>query len=259
MGHIRLGRVPKTKRWTGVFNVLSNDGLDTIELSKAVAGAAKDKYSKIQDNTAINYCFWLLVRISSASRTDNFIEELKHLKINTEDINSGLTFIQQLSTTVQNESIKRSSRSLFVEMAELSLKEVLSSNIVEESKSLFGTSIEDIQYACRKFSTRDRFGAIAREFFSQFMCRTINFITDKEISNYVGPDNSIQSQQQVLDFKIDLSRYCFESAKIIEEFAAGWFSKNNWESNNDITEKATLPFTSYAITKIQMELEKGIE
>ncbi len=51
--------------------------------------------------------------------------------------------------------------------------------------------------------------------------------------------------------------YCTETAKIVEEFAAGWFSKHNWESNNNISEETTAAFTAYAFEKIQMELREA--
>jgi hypothetical protein len=258
MGHIRLTRIPKTKRWSGVFHLFESKGIDTVELSKAIAESARKNYSSLEENDAINYWFWILVRIASASRGNDFTTNLESLGININNVTSGISFIQNVSSVVEKETIKRSRRTVFVEMAELSLREVLTKSIVEESKSLFGTSIYDIQNACRKISTNKRFGELSREYFAKFMCRTIQYITDKEISNYVGQNNPINDSIQILDFQHDLSRYCYEAAKIVEDFSSGWFSKNNWESNNNISEQSTRSFTKYALSKIQMELQKGI-
>jgi hypothetical protein len=141
-------------------------------------------------------------------------------------------------------------------MAELSLRQVLSQRLIDQSKTLFGTSQHEIQSACRALSTRHSFGQVARDFFANLMSRSIRYLTDKELSNYVGPNGAMASPEQVLQFEKSLNRHCQETAKIVEEFAAGWFSKHNWETNNDISENATERFTAYSLQKIQMDLRE---
>ncbi len=254
MGHIRLGRLPKTRDWVGVFDTLQNDSTNTAALAKSAVIAAQAQFSDLERNSAINYCFWVLVRLATAGRSDNFVGELEKLGVQQKAISSGLQFVQLVSRTVEKELRGRSQSSVFVRMAELSLREVLSANIIEQSNSLFGTSLSEIQAACRTISTTKNFGRVAKEFYATLLSRSIQFIIDKELSNYVGPSGSTGSPWQVLDFQRSLKVYCFESAKIVEDFASGWFSKNNWDSNNDISEDAAKAFTAYAIQKIQMEL-----
>jgi hypothetical protein len=76
-------------------------------------------------------------------------------------------------------------------MASLSLREVLTGNIAERAKSLFGTSIKDVQAACRAFSSPKNFALLAKQFYATFTNRSLSFITDKELSNYVGPGKSL--------------------------------------------------------------------
>ena len=40
MGHLRMGRLPKTRRWTQVVDLLDAGSLDTGELAAAVFEAA---------------------------------------------------------------------------------------------------------------------------------------------------------------------------------------------------------------------------
>ena len=91
---------------------------------------------------------------------------------------------------VEKELRKRGQPTVFVRIAALSLREVLSANIIEQSRSLFGTSFADIQAACRTLSTRLHFGEVTKAFFAHFTSRSLQFLTDKEVSNYVGPDKS---------------------------------------------------------------------
>jgi hypothetical protein len=257
MGHIRLGRLPKTRPWSGVFNALGGTDIGTVELARETAIAAQEQFAALEDDRGLSYCFWVIVRVVTAARGDNFAGELKRLGVQNTAVNSGLGFVQQIAQAVEKELRKRGQQAVFVRMAELSLREVLSSNIVEQSRSLFGTSFEEIQAACRSLSTQKRFGQVAKEFFARFVSRSIQYITDKELSNYIGPSGSIGSPNHALEFQQALDRYCFESAKIAEEFASGWFSKHNWETNNNIPEDAAAAFTAYALQKIQMELREG--
>lgn len=257
MGHIRLGRLPKLKPWKGVFNILESDDLNAAALAQATAEAAQQQFTTLERNDAINYCFWVLVRIATAARGKDFAGELERLGVQSNKISSGLTFVQHVSRAVESELKQRGQANVFVQMAALSLREILTANIVEQSRTLFGTTFKEVQSACRAFSSPKNFGQVAKEFYANFTSRSLLFITDKEISNHIGPGKSLSNPNQALEFHKALNRYCFDSAKIVEEFAAGWLSRNNWQTNNDISEDATFGFTSYALQKIQMELREG--
>lgn len=257
MGHIRVGRLPKTQPWVAVFGALERDNIDVNELARTTAQAAQQELAALEGDPSINYCFWFLVRIVTGARSNDFAGELERIGVHIVQPVSGLSFVQQVSRALNRGLSKRGDRSVFVRMAELSLRETLSSYIVEQSKSLFGTSLKEIESACRAISSRKRFGQVTKEFFARFSSRIILFLVDKELSNYIGADGSLDSPQQVLEFQRALDRHCYESSKIIEDFAAGWFSKQNWESNNDISEEQALGFTSYALHKIQMELREA--
>ena len=257
MGHIRIGRLPKTRQWAGVFNALESESLNAAELASATATAAQQQFSALARDEAINYCFWMLVRIASAAKSGSFEDELKKIGIRTGRVNSGLTFVQEVSRAVEDGLRDRGQVSVFVNMAALTLREVLSANLIEQSRTLFGSDFKDVQSACKKISTQKNFGQVAKDFYATFISRSLRYITDKEISNYVGPGKSVDSPSQVLEFHHAINRYCLQSARIVEDFAAGWFSKHNWETNYNISEKETGDFTSYALEKIQMEIREG--
>jgi len=254
MGHIRLGRLPKTKPWAGVFETLKGPGLDAAKLARATALSAQRQFSSLEGDRGVNYCFWVLVRIATAAREPDFLGELTGLGVRPHKATTGLGFVQEFSQAVEKALEKRTEPNVFVRMAQLSLREVLSRNVAEPSRTLFGTDLGDIHAACRAMSTRLQFGRVAREFFSGFVGRCIRYVADKEISNHIGPGGAAGSPAHILALYQSLARYCRESSKIIEQFAGGWFSKHNWETNRDIPEEAAAGFTAYALQKIRMEL-----
>lgn len=255
MGHIRLGRLPKSKPWAKVFQVLEGDSFDASSVASAVAAAAQREFSTLQRDPGINYCFWVLARVATAARSEDFAGELRRLGIQIGRVTSGLTFVQRMARAVEQELTRRKHRNFFVQMAELTLRDVLSAAVVEQSRSLFGTGLPEIQSACRRFSTEARFGATARQFFAALMSRVIQYTADKELSNYVGSGQVLTSPGAALAFQRDLQRHCFESARIVEDFAGGWLSKHNWQTNDDIPEQAAAGFTMYALEKICQELQ----
>src|SRR5262249_6286283 len=122
---------------------------------------------------------------------------------------------------------------------------------------LFGTGPEEIQAACHAISTRQRFGQVARDFFANLVSRSIRYLTDKELSNYVGTGDALASSEQVLQFQEALERHCAETSKIVEEFAAGGSSKQTWDTTKDTPESAAAGSTAYALQKIKMDPGEG--
>jgi len=256
MGHIRLGQLPKTKPWNKIFEILKEGKINPGELAKATVIASIDQFELLKKEKGLIFCFWMLVRILTASRGKDFRKELGELGVDYKQITSGVTFVREISKVIDSELKRKKQSNLFVSLAELSLRETLSENIIERSRSLFGSSFDEVQSACKEISTKKEFGRVSSEFFAKFLNKTISFYVDKELSNWIGPQGAFGNTADVLDFHKALERYCFETARIVHEFSSGWMSKNNWESNNKINIRQAAGFTSYALEKISMELQE---
>ncbi len=254
MGHIRLGRLPKTKEWRRVLEVLEAPGLTAADLATATAAAAADRFESLQRDLSIGECVWTLVRIASASKSSDFAAELNDLGIDVNRASTGLGFVAEVGRVVQKRIYELRQPSVFAEMAALSLKDVLAERVIEQAKSLFGTTLADVQSACSRFGTDKGFGEAARAFFARFTARTLQFFTDKELSNYIGDNKPIKGVSAARQLNLDMERFCRESALIVEEFASGWYSKQNWLTNRAIDRSLTLDFMYYALKKLQMEL-----
>jgi hypothetical protein len=60
-----------------------------------------------------------------------------------------------------------------------------------------------------------------------------------------------------LEFTQALDTFARQSARIIEDFAAGWYSKHNWEAKGEITEEDAQKFVAVALRKLRMEVKLG--
>ena len=79
MGHVRLGRLPHRLKWSAVVALLGETPTDGAVVAKATIEAAEQHLISLRDDPALNYCFWLLTRITWAARSDGFLSELNAL------------------------------------------------------------------------------------------------------------------------------------------------------------------------------------
>jgi len=256
MGHIRLGRLPKTQPWQGVFGCLASDSFEPPAFARETAAALQQELTSLKRDPTLNYCFWVLTRLATASRTGDFQRTLESLGVSAKHVTSRLAFLSEIARAVSRAAARRKGHPLFSQVAELALRETLASSVLSHPSSMFADPVEDVQNACRSFSTRKAFGETGKRFFAHFLSRCVRYVIDKELSNRIGSDSSLSSPEQAVNFHRALDLYCYQSAKIVEDYAGGWLSKHNWETNNDVPESATRAFTAYAVEKLQLELRR---
>ncbi|HZA25431.1 MAG TPA: hypothetical protein VFA32_23025, partial [Dehalococcoidia bacterium] len=67
-----------------------------------------------------------------------------------------------------------------------------------------------------------------------------------------GPANLGESRQ----FLDALDLHARQSARIVEDFAGGWYSRHNWESRGEVSREETQRFMAYALRKLRAELKQ---
>src|SRR6266436_2108628 len=78
MGHIRLGTLPKTQKWSQVVNLIAG-GADVERIAAASADAAEQGLERASQDEGLAHAFWLLTQIPQAARQSNFSERLWEL------------------------------------------------------------------------------------------------------------------------------------------------------------------------------------
>lgn len=253
MGHIRIGRLPKVKKWRQVIALLGTEQAEVSNIAKATVEAANDAFNNFNADPGPYYCYWLLTQITWHARSDSFPEELSSFGLDVRNEQSAIGFTSKVSNFAAKEIKKIGNQTVFTEIAQMAMREVLLKLISERSQSLFGTTFEDIRLALKSLSTSNQFGKLSRLFFSSFLNRTLQFFISKEISNCVGPDKNFSHIGKIKDFDESLDIFCYQSSKIVEDFAGGWYSKRNWRG--DITQDDAKSFIYIALKKLREELE----
>jgi hypothetical protein len=115
----------------------------------------------------------------------------------------------------------------FSELASRALRRALTETVGQHGASLFGLSVDDLRAALRQYSGSQRFGRVARLFFGDRFARTPRSYVEPELSIRTGAAPALHSIDGSQELTTSLERYARESARIMESFAAGWYSEHN--------------------------------
>ena len=227
MGHTRIGRLPKTHRWQGVVGLLDQSPDDVAAVAGATVWAAQTRLGRLAGDPSLTHCFWVLTRLASASRESDFEVALERIGLATSDSGSALAFISLVSDRVRIELATHPESEHFSELASLALRRALSETVGLQGRTLFGSSVEDLQRAFREHSTPKEFGELARRYFGDFLARTLRSFVERELSNNVGNGHGLTGIDDSREFTSALDLYSRQSAKIVEQFASDWYPQRD--------------------------------
>ena len=78
MGHVRLGVLPKSRKWRQVVEELDR-GESVGVIAALAADAAESSLQQATGDPAFLHAFWLLTQIPLAARGPAFIQDLRRL------------------------------------------------------------------------------------------------------------------------------------------------------------------------------------
>ncbi len=84
MGHIRLGVLPRTRKWQAVVQLLTGDA-SLADIVGASADAAENSLKNAATDDTLSHAFWLLTQLPQAARFENFSERLWELGLRVSD------------------------------------------------------------------------------------------------------------------------------------------------------------------------------
>ncbi len=255
MGHVRLGTLPRTKKWGQVVSLIAG-GADVERIAAASADAAEHSLERASRDEGLAHAFWLLTQIPLAARQSNYSEKLRELGL------AGLSgeptlfeIVAALTRAVDGHIRERGKRTDLGEMAQLAASETIASLAGRELPSLFGPTATDVQQALAKLGTSDQFSIVARDFFSRLTRRSLDYFLSRELSKHVGPNKRFAAISDHSDFNAALDRHCREASRIIKEFSGGWYGKT-LHQEKQISRDEARKFAHVAFKKLRAELRK---
>jgi hypothetical protein len=256
MGHIRLGRLPKTRSWDKVVSLLGDGVKDVPALADATLTAAVGLRPILEREPGLVQSFHFLAQLCYAARGEDFYERCRDLGIDVASETNRtvpLAFLASAARALDKRVRSARGRTLFSDIAQQAFREALTQGINKLPVSLFGHSEPELRRSFRELSKTHQFNSVARDFFSSFLRRTLRYFISKELHNHIGTGLAIPNYEATAEFESTLKRYCDERAIIVERFAGEYTSKQNW--HGDLNEVSARRFIYVAIKKLTEELE----
>lgn len=255
MGHVRLGNLPRTRKWRDVVALIQG-GAGTVQLANATISAAEQGLRLAAEDKGLVETIWLLTQIPLAARSDDFAGSLRNAGLNVSDAPSLMEVVGALSDAIDSRLANNGGRTDLGEMAQMAAAETISKEVGGRTQSLFGTTPADVQSAFSQLATNKQFSGFARQFFSRLTNKCLDYFLSRAMAHHVGEGKRFATLAQQSDFSKALETHCQEASKIVEVFSGGWFSKTNWEQKGIPRDNAA-GFAHVAMKKIVAELKEG--
>lgn len=254
MGHVRLGRLPTGRAWKQVVALLEqNAPLDAVA---AGAASAADKHLDAAGSDAgFTRVCWLLAQIPLAARSTDFAENLRGLGLEVGQSPNLFEIGGALCDAIDHHVDGTNQRSDFGEMAQLAAAESLCSVAARSLPSLFAATPDDAQRAIGRLAGGSSFGELAHDFFSRLTRRHLDYFLSRELANHIGKGRRFETVADRTNFDAALELHCRETARIVREFAGGWFGKAAYQRGS-VTEADAGRYAAYALKKIRAELRR---
>ena len=256
MGHERLGTLPKTQRWKQIVQRIGQFSVSDDDVSHIVRQTIRNVESRlrtIQRDQGVQAAFKSLVIISFASQLDNPREVLKSNGIEVPDNPTPSSIAKGISQLVFTHRGSMEYTQI-AQSAAIDTIAIWYEKHKESQASLFQSSPEPFG-VWRKASNGAGFCELARLFFAKFTERYLNYFLEREASACL-PDIHKRElfSKNIQEHVDDISKHAFETARITQSFAAGWF--NNQLGKGVPTDYAIEEFLRLAFGKIREELQR---
>lgn len=251
MGHIRLGKLPKSRRWTQVIELLRVGGT-ADELAAATAFAAESELNFAKSDPAFARAVWILVQLPLAARSPNFEESLAELGFAPGADLSLLALTTAASSVIDRQVAGLAGGTDLGELARQAATEALTVFLTSAGPDFFDTPADTLKRELARLGSKANFAALMREFFARLTFKTIEYYLSRELPNHVGSGKFLPTIDHEIAFRSALVQHCRESSLIVEAFAGGWYSKAIYDGTLNPT--STRRFAAYALTKMHDEL-----
>ena len=256
MGHQRLKNIPRTLRWRQVVELLDDDG-SVGEIATLSAQAIDKALSRAARDPALTEAVYLLALLPGAARQLDAARALGGIGISAGTEPSLLDVVAGFERAVDREARMRGGRTDLGEIAQLAAANSITALVVPTLPGLFSTTASDVQSALARLDTPDQFARLSRTFFSDLVQRSLNYYLSREYAKHLGRGETFARLADQETFRAALAVHCYQTAFIVEQYSADWFSKAKFEGGITRARASTLART--ALSKLRKELSHRSE
>jgi len=252
MGHERIGFLPKSQTWNRIVSQLAQFDSDpdiVSNIANQTLENIRTLYKGLYVDDSIFKAIKFLAVLSISANRDDQISFLKTNGININEIS-----LFPLAHCIK-EYIKTEKGSL--EINKIACDAILESitkydhNNKILQNDLFNATTENLW---GKVGTGSNFCELARLFFASFTDRHLRYYLEREAAHNIADFQKYNYFKKTLYEQI--SQHSFETAKIMQSFAAGWFNK--YATEGMPTSKEISGFLKLSFEKMREEFHREV-
>jgi hypothetical protein len=243
MGHERVGYLPKSKRWRSLVAEMAAYAEEPEQVTRHAANtvsAVDTRFTQLGADPAVRLAFAELVRLAQAQQKG------------AGDEWQPIAFSQALDRKLPRSGSLDTRAIVHQAAVEAILRWQLDNQ--ERSGDLFP---EASKSPIKGLGSGAGFSDVARRFFSSLSLRYLNYFLEREasaaISNLAARERFRAQLQAHVE---DVSRHAFETARITQSFAAGWFNKYTAGGRTPLPGELNR-FLRYAFSKLREDFRRG--
>ena len=256
MGHIRIGMLPKTRKWQEISQLIAGmytSETEIADIAQQTIQNVRSQFRHIEQDNGVLRAFQFLICLAVASREEKPQTRMFEYGIDLPDELTPFSIAKAVGEYVEME--KESCE--YAEIAQQAAGDAISiwhEENQSSTKNLFAF-LEDPFEVWRKAGSGAGFCELSRLFFSKFTQRYLNYYLERVVSATLASVEKSNEFEQQLEKHVDtISLHAFETAKITQSFAAAWFNKRAKEGIP--TGKEIKGFLSHAFDKLRDELQQ---
>jgi hypothetical protein len=254
MGHERVGTLPKTRAWKVVVGQIASftpAKSNISDITQQTLQNVRGRFESIEIDSGVLSSFEFLVLMAFASQEQNPVQYLKTKGIQLPENLTPLQLSKELSKWVSKNADSNEYAAFAQGAAVDAVSEWYKKNESNQA-DLFSTEKDPID-VWRKSSNGSGFCELSRLYFSKFTERYLKYFLEREASSRIkNIDDRNTFDAQIRSHVKDISEHAFETSKITQSFAAGWF--NNQLKKGSPSRKSIQGFLSIAFGKMKSEL-----
>lgn len=258
MGHERTGSLPKSQRWRDLVEQIAHFGApgDQIpDIARQTLRNVRSRLRQIDRDTGVKAAFEFLLNLAVALRSQNAQQALSATGIQASGQPTPLSLAKALSGWVA----ARQGSAEYGGIAQGAAADAIAewSRKRQDQGRLFSATDDPFE-AWHDMGTGSGFCEVARLYFARLTERHLNYYLEREASAVLPSieerDNFQKHLRQHLE---EISQHAFETARITQSFAAGWFNRNT--ARGVPGDKEITGFLLRAFGKIREELLREAE
>jgi hypothetical protein len=247
--------LPQTRKWRQIVKLVA-EGATAARLATAILEAAERGLVGAAGDYGVLETYWLLVRLPLAARQPHFGAALRDCGLAVSDSPDLLDIAVAFSAAVDARMANNRGRTDLGEMAQNAAVEAINAVAGPRAESLFGSGPDEVRRALAALATPRQFGALARQFFSRFSFKCLDYFLSKAVPGEVGEGKRFRTLAEQAKFTEALRTHCREASECEERFAGEWFSLHGFQTAGDITRRETEGFLAHAMPKLTDEFRK---